>query len=70
MISPMEELTIDQAREIARLRRRYADGQMVLHHRPHDLIVEVQRHGHAVALTRFAEDGSVGGELPVVALAA
>ena len=70
MISPMNELTIDQAREIARLRRRYADGQVVLHHRTDDLIVEVQRHGHAVAIRRFAADGSVGGEQPVLALAA
>jgi hypothetical protein len=66
----MLELTIDQAREIARLRRRYADAQVVLHHRPTDLIVEVQRHGHAVAIKRFADDGTVGGEQPVFALAA
>jgi hypothetical protein len=64
------ELTIDQAREIARLRRRYADGRVVLHHRPADLIVEVQRHGHAVAIRRFGSDGTVGGEEPVLALAA
>jgi hypothetical protein len=66
----MLELTIDQAREIARLRRRYGDAEMVLHHRPHDLIVEVQRDGHAVAIKRFAEDGTVGGEQPLLALAA
>jgi hypothetical protein len=64
------ELTIDQAREIARLRRRYADAQVVLHHRPTDLIVEVQRQGHAVAIKRFGQDGTVGGEHPVLGLAA
>lgn len=66
----MLELTLDQAREIARLRRTYADGQVVLHHRPHDLIVEVQRDGHAVALERFADDGTVEGEQSLLARAA
>jgi hypothetical protein len=66
----MLELTPDQAREIARLRRRYADAQVVLHHRPHDLILEVQRGGHAVTIRRFADDGSVGAEQPVFGLAA
>jgi hypothetical protein len=42
----------------------------VLHHRPHDLILEVQRGGHAVTIRRFADDGSVGAEQPVFGLAA
>ncbi len=66
----MLELTLDQAREVARLRRAHPGAEVVLHHRAHDLIVEVQRRGHTVALARFGADGSVGGEQPVLALAA
>jgi hypothetical protein len=61
------ELTIDQAREIARLRRRYRDAQLVVHERPRDVIVEVQRGGHAVTLRRFADDGTVAGEQALAA---
>lgn len=63
------ELTLDQAREIARLRRRYRDARLVVHERVADVIVEVQRGGHTVALKRFGGDGTVEGEHPL-ALAA
>lgn len=53
------ELTLPQAREIARLRRRHPHADVVLHHRAHDLIVELRDDGHTLALTRFGEDGSV-----------
>jgi hypothetical protein len=53
------ELTLPQAREIARLRRRHPHADLVLHHRPHDLIVEVRDHGRTLTLARFGEDGSV-----------
>jgi hypothetical protein len=66
----MQEITIAQAREIARLRRRHPAASVLLHHRAHDLIVEVQRRGHTVTLERFGEDGTVLGEHPVLADAA
>jgi ABC-type protease/lipase transport system fused ATPase/permease subunit len=56
------ELTIDQAREVARLRRRFPAAEVVVHHRPHDLIVELRRGRRTVALERFAADGSVSGQ--------
>jgi hypothetical protein len=56
------ELTLDQAREIARLRRRYRDARLVVHERDHDVIVEVRAGSHLLRLDRFGEDGSVGGD--------
>jgi hypothetical protein len=54
------ELTTEQAREVARLRRRWPRADVVLHHRADDLILEVRREGHTVALRRFGADGTVG----------
>jgi hypothetical protein len=56
------ELTLDQAREIARLRRRHRDARLVVHERDHDVIVEVRDGSHLVRLHRFGDDGSVGGD--------
>ncbi|HEU4657183.1 MAG TPA: hypothetical protein VFR97_06640 [Capillimicrobium sp.] len=53
------ELTVEQAREIARLRRRHPGADVVLHRRAHDLIVEIRHRGRTVTLTRLGEDGSV-----------
>jgi hypothetical protein len=63
------ELTLDQAREIARLRRRYRDARLVVHERDHDVIVEVRDGSRLVRLERFGDDGSVGGDerLPLAA---
>jgi hypothetical protein len=63
------ELTLDQAREIARLRRRYREARLVVHERDHDVIVEVRDRGRVVRLERFADDGTVGGDerLPLAA---
>ena len=63
------ELTVDQAREIAWLRRRHRGAQLVAHERDADVIVEVRRGGHAIEVRRFAGHGSVQGEQPL-ALAA
>ena len=63
------ELTLDQAREIARLRRRHRAAQLVVHERDADVIVEVRHRGHTVEVRRFGGDGSVQGEQPL-ALAA
>jgi hypothetical protein len=56
------ELTIDQAREVARLRRRWPEAEVVLHHREHDLILEMRRGRRAVAVERFGDDGTVSGQ--------
>jgi hypothetical protein len=63
------ELTLDQAREVARLRRRWPDGDVVLHHRERDLILEVRRGSRAVAIERFGADGTVSDQrhLPLAA---
>lgn len=64
------ELTLPQAREIARLRRRHPDADVVLHHRAHDLIVELRRKDRIVALTRLGDDGSVARQDPLALAAA
>lgn len=56
------ELTLDQARQIARLRRRYRNARLVVHERDHDVIVEVRDGGRVLRIERFADDGSVGGD--------
>jgi hypothetical protein len=53
------ELTIDQTREIMRLRRRHRNAQIVVHHKPWGLIVETRRSGHTIELTRFDWTGAV-----------
>ncbi len=53
------ELTIDQTREIMRLRRRHRNAQIVVHHKPWGLIVETRRSGHTIDLTRFDWTGAV-----------
>ncbi|MBX5443219.1 MAG: hypothetical protein IRZ32_17035 [Solirubrobacteraceae bacterium] len=59
------ELTLDQAREIARLRRRHPGARLVVHERDADVIVEVRRRGHTIAVRRFAGDGSTQAEEPL-----
>ena len=67
----MTEITLDQARAIARLRRRHPGCAVVVHDRPHDIILEVRRGQRTVALERLGEDGSVTGPQPLgLALAA
>ena len=63
------ELTLDQARQIARLRRRYRDARLVVHERSRDVIVEVRDGSRVVRIARFADDGSVDGDerLPIAA---
>ena len=55
------ELTVDQAREIARLRRCHPGASVVVHHREHDLIVEVRHRDRTLALRRLSDDGAVAG---------
>ena len=59
------ELTIDQAREIVRLRRRHPDAELRVHEKDWGVIVEARRHGHAIELERFAYDGATERERAV-----
>ncbi len=54
-----QELTLDQMREIVRLRRRHPRAEVLVHHKPWGLIVEARRSGHAVELERFDWSGAV-----------
>ena len=53
------ELTIDQARLIARLRRRWPGADVRAHQRPWGVIVEVRRDGRTVALTALDGEGGI-----------
>ena len=53
------ELTIDQMREIVRLRRRHPRAEVLVHQKPWGLIVEARRRGHAIELERFDWNGAV-----------
>lgn len=59
---PHPELTLGQAREIARLRRRHPGAEVCTHQRPWGVIVEVRRGTRVVALRRFDFGGEVLGE--------
>jgi hypothetical protein len=53
------ELTLDQARLIARLRRRWPGADVQAHQRPWGVIVEVRRGARTVSLTAFDGEGGV-----------
>jgi hypothetical protein len=57
-----QELTLDQMREIVRLRRRHPRAEVLVHHKPWGLIVEARRAGHAIELERFDWDGGVAAD--------
>ncbi len=60
------ELTLEQAREIHRLRRRHPGAELCVHERPWGILVEVRRHGHAVTLERFEfATGAVVADAPI-----
>jgi hypothetical protein len=63
------ELTIDQMREIVRLRRRHPNAEVVVHPRPWGIVVEARRRGHAIELERFDWSGAMTPDQPI-ALAA
>lgn len=64
------ELTLPQAREMVRLRRRHADAELVVHQRPYGLIAEVRRGSRVVELERFDWTGAVVPDRRVDRLAA
>lgn len=60
------ELTLEQAREIHRLRRRHPGAELRVHERPWGVLVEVRRHGHVVTLERFEfATGAVVPDAPI-----
>ena len=59
------ELTIDQARLIACLRRRWPDADVRAHQRSWGVIVEVRRDGRTVSLTALDGEGAIYGEQSV-----
>ena len=56
------ELTTDQARLIARLRRKWPDAELRVHQRPWGVIVEVHADGRTVSLTALDGAGGVTDE--------
>jgi hypothetical protein len=65
MVGVEHELTTDQAREIALLRRRHPGAELRAHERPWGVIVEVCRHGHTIALERFDWTGAAVPDRPI-----
>ncbi len=53
-----QELTIDQAREIARLRGRHPGAELRVHPRPWGLVVEARRGRRTLELERFDWSGA------------
>jgi hypothetical protein len=56
------ELTTDQARSIARLRRRWPGAELRIHRRPWGLIVEVRDGDRTISLTRLDGTGAIEDE--------
>ena len=59
------ELTTDQARIIARLRRRWPGAELRIHERTWGLIVEVRDGDRTISLTRLDGGGGVEDERPL-----
>lgn len=53
------ELTLDQVREIVRLRRRHQRDEVLVHQKPWGIIVEARRRGHTIELEGFDWTGAV-----------
>jgi hypothetical protein len=56
------ELTTEQARRIARLRRRWPQAEVRVHRRSWGIIVEVRADGRTLALTRLDGTGAIEDE--------
>jgi hypothetical protein len=59
------ELTLEQAREIALLRRTHPGARLCVHERAWGVLIEVVRHGHTVALERFEFGGATVHDAPI-----
>ena len=56
------ELTLEQAREIARLRARHPGAELRVHQRAWGVIVEARRRDHVLAVERLTFDGAIERE--------
>ena len=63
------ELTIDQMREIVRLRGRHPNAEVVVHPKPWGIVVEARRRGHAIELEGFDWSGGVTLDQPIAVAA-
>jgi hypothetical protein len=59
------ELTLEQAREIALLRRRHPGAELRVHERAWGVLVEVRRGARTVALERFEFGGAMVHDAPI-----
>jgi hypothetical protein len=59
------ELTQEQAREIALLRRRHPGAELHAHQKPWGVIVEVRRGDRTLALERFDWTGAALADRPI-----
>ena len=59
VVSMPDELSVEQTREIVRLRRRHPRAEVIVHHKRWGIIIEARRRGHAVELERFDWTGAV-----------
>jgi hypothetical protein len=59
------ELTTDQARLIARLRRRWPNARFRVHQRPWGVIVEVRDGDRTLSLTALDGSGGIEDEQPL-----
>jgi hypothetical protein len=59
------ELTIQQVREIARMRRRHPRARVLVHQKQWGIIVEARRAGRAIELQRFDWSGDVTPDQPI-----
>jgi hypothetical protein len=59
------ELTTDQARLIARLRRKWPEAEFRVHQRPWGVIVEVRDGDRTLALTALDGTGGIEDEHPL-----
>ncbi len=63
------ELTLEQMREIVRLRHRHPQAEVVVHPKPWGIVVEARRSGHAVELEGFDWSGAVTRDQPIAVAA-
>ena len=59
------ELTVDQMREIVRLRQRHPNAEVVVHHMPWGIVVEARHEGHSIELEGFDWSGAVTPDHPI-----
>jgi hypothetical protein len=59
------ELTLQQAREIMRLRQRHSGAKLLVHQKPWGVIVEARRGRRTLALERFDWTGGIAPARPI-----